>query len=80
MKTTLFRIFYVCLVICAIAELSVEMHGGEHHAFWFQKIPLFHAILGFVSSVVLVLVAKGLGHWLKRDEDHWEREYAKVMR
>jgi len=56
------------------------MHGGEHHAFWFQKIPLFHAILGFVSSVVLVLVAKGLGHWLERDEDHWKREYAKVMR
>ncbi len=72
-KGMLFRIFYICLAFCAFAEMIVEMHYSDYTPFWWQKIPFFYAISGFLSCILLILIAKGLGHWLKKEEDYWKK-------
>ena len=45
----------------------------QHPHFWWQKIPVFDAVFGFVGCIVIILFAKGLGHrWLTRDEDYYD--------
>ncbi len=71
-KKHLFRMFYVSLGICAVAELLV-LRSHPHVFFWWQEIPDFYAFTGFLSCILLILIAKGLGHWLKKEEDYYEK-------
>lgn len=48
-----------------LAEAFVPGHG--HHGF--DEFPGFAALFGFLVCVAMVLVAKGMGRILKRDED-----------
>jgi len=44
----------------------------EAHYFW-QKIPFFEGIFGFIGCVVLIIFSKGLGHlFLEREEDYYD--------
>jgi hypothetical protein len=72
-KKNLFHAFYVCLLALALAELSVLLFLHPHVTFWWEEIPGFNAIYGFLSCIILVLVAKALGHWLKKEEDYYEK-------
>lgn len=70
-KKGLFHAFYVCLFACALAEILVLLFLHPHTTFWWEEIPCFNAICGFLSCTILVLVAKALGHWLKKEEDYY---------
>ena len=69
----LFHAFYVCLFALALAEIFVLLFIHPHTTFWWEEIPGFNAILGFFSCVILILIAKALGHWLKKEEDYYEK-------
>ena len=44
-----------------------------HPHFWWQKIPVFDAVFGFIGCIVIILFAKNLGHfWLTKDEDYYD--------
>lgn len=44
----------------------------EAHYFW-QKIPFFEAVFGFIGCVVLIIFSKALAHYfLERQEDHYD--------
>ncbi|MDL1956619.1 MAG: hypothetical protein LWW95_06165 [Candidatus Desulfofervidus auxilii] len=44
----------------------------EAHYFW-QKIPVFEGIFGFIGCIVLIIFSKGLGHlFLEREEDYYD--------
>ena len=54
-------------------ELIFYRHG--HPYFWWHAVPLFDLVLGFVGCVLLVVVAKGIGHaCLQRDEPYYGDE------
>ncbi len=57
----------VCSLV-VLADFFYEKHG---HYSW-EDFPGFYAIFGFVSCVVLVLVATQLRKILKRDEDYYD--------
>ncbi|HIL81569.1 MAG TPA: hypothetical protein EYG54_09970 [Myxococcales bacterium] len=57
----------VCSLV-VLADFFYEKHG---HYSW-ENFPGFYAIFGFVSCVVLVLVATRLRKILKRDEDYYD--------
>ena len=57
-------------VLCGLALLA-DLFYAKHPHFpvegWFG----FYAWYGFLGSVGLVLAAKGLRRWLRRDEDYY---------
>ena len=72
-KKNLFRAFYVCLFVVALAELFVLLFLHPQTAFWWEEIPEFNALYGFLSCAILILVAKALGHGLKEEVDYYEK-------
>lgn len=57
------------LLACAAAELWLP----HKNYFGIAGLPLFYAGFGFLSCVVLVVVAKALGVMLKRRDNYYER-------
>ena len=63
------RIAYGVLAITVVLDFFIERH---HNVFFWDEIPGFSAVYGFVSCVLIVVVSKALGHsWLERSEDYY---------
>lgn len=61
--------FYVVLALLVLPDFF--MH--KHTLFSFVEAwPGFYAAFGFVSCVVIIVVSKLLGFWLKRGEDYYD--------
>ena len=63
----LWQIFVAVLIATLLAQLAVEAH--PHFAF--EALFGFNALYGFFACAALILVAKGLGVLLKRDDDYY---------
>ena len=65
------KIVWAVVLICIVlAGLDFTYHKHGHYNF--ETWPAFHGLFGFVSYVGLVLVAKQLRRFLKRDEDFYD--------
>lgn len=62
--------FYVGLALAVV----FDFFAPRHHVFFFwDKIPGFMAVYGFLSCIVIILVAKNLGHLLVlKREDYYD--------
>lgn len=63
----IWRLFLVVLALSIAAQLFIEAH--PHFAF--EGLFGFNAIYGFLACAALILVAKGLGVFLKRRDDYY---------
>jgi len=46
---------------------------NPHPHFWWQKIPLFDAVFGFIGCIAIIFFAKWIGwHWLTRDKNYYD--------
>ncbi len=62
-------VFFIILAVVFIADFLVERHHAE---FIWDKTPGWSAVYGFASCVVLIFVAKFIGHiWLYKKEDYY---------
>lgn len=61
----------VVCVLLLVADGVIHWFHLKHVHFAFEAFPGFYALAGFVSYVGLVLTAKKLRTWLKRDEDYY---------
>jgi hypothetical protein len=59
---------FVTCTLTLVAELFVWPRKGH---FGLDGVFGFYAVLGFVSCALMIVVAKGLGMWLKRPEDYY---------
>ena len=66
----LWRIFWAVLALTVAAQPVIGIKGYFGIDGWFA----FGAIYGFLSCLVMVLFAKGLGYLLKRDENYYRAE------
>ena len=64
----LWRIFVGCLILLVLADVVIERHDGY---FW-ENVPAFFAIYGFVACTLIVLIAKTFRRFLRRGEDYYE--------
>lgn len=68
------KIFYISLAIIALLEIVFiyGFHLGYGH-FWFENLPAFGTVYGFISCVLIIFVSKFLGHqWLMKKEDYYD--------
>jgi len=66
-------------IALALAAMALSIWGdlvaraGEYGKDWWYPVPGFFALLGFVGTVVIVVMSKWLGHyWLQRRPDYYE--------
>lgn len=64
----IWRAFGVVLVATVLAQLAVSVKGYFLLDGWFG----FAAVFGFLSCLAMVLVAKGLGYLVKRQEKYYD--------
>jgi hypothetical protein len=62
------RIFYALCVLLVALDFVVH----RHIYVWFETLPTFYALYGFVACVVLVLLAKIMRVLLMRSEDYYD--------
>ena len=70
----LWRVFAAVLALTVVAQLVIGVKGYFGVDGWFG----FGAAFGFLSCLTMVLVAKGLGFFLKRDQDYYAPENPQV--
>ncbi len=64
------RVCYAVLAVLVVADFFVPRH---HAYFPWDEIPGFSAFFGFISCVVIIAIAKGLGYiWLMKKEDYYD--------
>lgn len=69
---TLKNAFIISLVLCIMVGFFIQ---PDHTIFWWEEIPVFYAIYGFIGCVLIVIVSKELGHHLlQREEDYYEHD------
>lgn len=62
---------YLFLALLVLSDLFVPRH---HIHFFGDKIPGFWSVFGFTACVLIIVVAKWLGHaWLMKDENYYEK-------
>ncbi|MEM7284658.1 MAG: hypothetical protein AAF438_23950 [Pseudomonadota bacterium] len=65
----LWRVFIAILALTVVAQLVISVKGYFVVDQWLG----FGAAFGFLACLSMVLVAKGLGFFLKRNEDYYTR-------
>ena len=65
---------YGCLFLSITAGFFVHLNlRPEVHFFW-ERLPVFSAIYGFIGCIVIILGSKAIGHfWLQKKEDYYEK-------
>ena len=64
-------IFYIAIVVSCVLGFYFR---AEHPHFIWQKIPVYDALFGFIGCLVLIVVAKTLGHYLlQKEEDYYDK-------
>ena len=66
----LWRIFWVVLALTVAAHAVIKVKGYFGIDGWYG----FGAAFGFLSCLLMVLVAKGLGLLLNRDQDYYREQ------
>ena len=72
------RILRSLYVICALL-FAMDFIVARHMMHSWENLGGFYAIYGFVSCVLLVLIAKWLRTFLMRPENYYDREELKGM-
>ena len=63
---------FIFFISCGASMLIGLFIQHEHPHFWWEKIPFFDAIFGFLGCILIVIGSKALGHhWLQKDEDYY---------
>ncbi|WP_395341564.1 hypothetical protein PN836_019555 [Ningiella sp. W23] len=66
------RILYVFYAVCVLL-VALDFVVHRHIYLYFEEIPAFYAIYGFVACVVLVVLAKLMRILLMREENYYEK-------
>jgi hypothetical protein len=66
------RIRWTLYVICAVLVVA-DFFAHRHISAAIEQVPAFYALYGFVALVGVVLAAKALRLFVKRDEEYYDQ-------
>lgn len=70
MKVLKILLLVSILIVCFLGFFVYP--GHESHYFW-ERIPVFEALFGFIGCIVLIVFSKILGHYLlEKEEDYYD--------
>lgn len=66
--------FRLALIVCIILVSALGfLFPNPNPHFWWQTIPVFDVVFGFIGCIVIILVSKWIGHlWLMKDEGYYD--------
>ena len=69
------KIHWIILGLVLLLTLVLEfVFLADYDSHWWNAIPAFYALWGFLSCVVIIKVAKFISnHIVKRDPDYYDR-------
>lgn len=73
-KRFLWVLYFVGLGLSLLSGFLFPALSLLHSHFPFQKVPQFFALYGFFGSILLILIARGMGSYLSKEEDYDEKE------
>ena len=63
-------LFYIILALTVVADFFITR---KHIHFLWENIPGVYALFGLIASILIIVLAKILGHkWLMREEDYYD--------
>lgn len=74
---TIKRLWALLILACVlplIAELFIDRHHGHGEHFAVDWGFGFYSVLGLVACAASIVVAKGLGLFLKKGEDYYDHD------
>lgn len=70
MPNALKKLFFITIGVFIIMGFFIS---PEHPYFFWEKIPAFDAVFGFIGCILIVLGSKALGHHgISKDEDYYD--------
>jgi hypothetical protein len=72
-KRFFWRVYFIGLAVSLILDFVWLRSDVLHYHFPFQHLPEFFAIFGIFGCMLLILIAKGMGCFIVRDEDYYEK-------
>mgnify|MGYP001179285995 CR=1 FL=1 len=70
----LFLMLYASLFVSVLVGILVHIFLHPHAHFWWEELPVFSAIYGFIGCIIIIIGSKALGHhWLQKEEDYYEK-------
>ena len=61
-----------CIVLFLLIPVDFFIHR-DHVSFFWDKIPGFNALYGFISCAITLIVSKWIGkYWLSKPEDFYD--------
>jgi len=71
----LFGVLYGCLLLSIVAGFFVLLYLHPEVHFYWERLPVFGAVYGFIGCIVIILGSKAIGHlWLQKKEDYYEKD------
>jgi len=66
---------YAGLLLSFIGGFLVHLYSHPKIHFFWETLPFFSALYGFVGCILIVIGSKALGHWwLQKKEDYYEEQ------
>ncbi len=72
-KRLLWRFYWISLILSLILDIPWLYSKKFHFYFDFQHLPEFFAFFGLLGCMLLILGAKGIGFFIVKDEDYYEK-------
>jgi len=64
---------YLFVAGCGLFVFMGFLARAKDPHFWWEKIPVFDALFGFLGCIAILLLSKTLGHyWLQKNEDYYD--------
>jgi hypothetical protein len=73
-KRLLWTFYFAGLAVSLILDFIWLRSDTLHYHFPFQYFPQFFAIFGAFGCMLLILIAKGMGYFIVKDEDYYEKK------
>lgn len=64
--------YWICLAVVVLEIVFLKIMHLGHPYFDFEELPAFGAILGFLGTLFIVVVAKSLSLFITKREDYYE--------
>ncbi len=69
------RIHWILLGVLTFISIIVEfsLEHDPSHDYWWNSIPFFYILYGFIGCVLIIVISKALGKlFIQRKEDYYD--------